>query len=108
MNFIFYISYWLICIPVLIIASAAVFTSVHPQILNKYPNAIALNNLMILIGIGLLVTIFVIHSWVAGIVSIILSIVMIGIAGRIRERMSLRRLIDKASQSSKREPTNVD
>ena len=103
MNFIFSISYWLLCIPLLIIVAIAVVTSMHPKIINKNPNALALNNLMILIGIGLLVTIFVLYSWLAGITSIILSIIVIGITGRIRERIFLQQLMNKGSQSEKKD-----
>ncbi len=101
MDFIFLISFWLLCTPVLIITAVAVFTSFHPKIIKKNPNAITLNNFMILIGIGLLITIFVIHSWTAGVVTTIFSIVTIGIAGRIRERIFIQGLINKGKLEEK-------
>lgn len=106
MEFISTITFWLLCIPVLIIFGAATFTSMHPKILERNPTALALNNLMIIVGIGFLITIFVVHSWLAGGMCLVLSVIAVGIAARLRERLFFRNLADEAKRSSKNKPAN--
>jgi prepilin signal peptidase PulO-like enzyme (type II secretory pathway) len=107
MNFIFNIAFWFLCAPLLIIVAISVLTSMHPNILNKKPKAVALNNLMILIGFGLLISIFIVYSWLAGIFSIVLSIVIIGVTGRIRERIFMGRIIKNESESKESSKNNL-
>jgi len=106
MEFITAMTFWLLCIPVLIICGVATFTSMHPKILKRNPTALALNNLMIIVGIGCLITIFVVHSWLAGGICLILAIIVFGIAGRLQERIFFRNLTDEAKRSSKKKTAN--
>jgi len=92
MDFLSSTTYWFLCVPVSVIFGTATIISMHPKILERNPNALALNNLMIIIGIGLLVGIFVFYSWLAGLTCIVLSIVGIGVGVRIRERIFFNKL----------------
>jgi len=68
----------------------------HPKILERNPTALALNNLMIIVGIGLLVAVFIVYSWLAGVMCLILSVMAIAVAARLRERIFLNQMADQA------------
>ena len=83
----------------MIIFGTATVTSMHPKILERNPTALALNNLMIILGIGFLVAVFVVHSWLAGVACLIFSVISIGIAARLRGRFLFQQLVNHAKRS---------
>ena len=100
MEFISSTTFWLLSIPAVIIFGTATITSMHPKILERNPTALALNNLMMILGIGFLVAVFVVHSWLAGVTCLILSIISMGITARVRERVFLKQMVDQAKGST--------
>jgi len=99
-SFIYNPAYYIFLVPLLLISCAAVFTSFLPAVVQKKPTAVALNNLLIITGIGLLIAIFIIHSWLAGLLSLILSIVTSVITYHIHEKLFIKKLFKSARDNT--------
>ena len=61
---------------VLIITCIAVRNAWSKEILSKQPNALIWNNSLIILGVVVIIAIFFLFSWVAGITTIILALIV--------------------------------
>lgn len=78
--------YWILLGALLVITGVVTLKSFSPGVISKRPNPIALNNLLIIVGSGLLIVVFIKYSWLAAILTIIAALVIMGIGGRVVER----------------------
>jgi hypothetical protein len=85
-SFLFDFLYWILLGAVLVITAVVTLKSFSPGVISKRPGSIALNNLLILAGFGLLVVVFIQYSWLAAILTIIAALIVMGIGGRVVER----------------------
>ena len=83
-------TYWILLVALLVIAGVVTFKSFSPGVINKRPGSIALNNLVILLGVGLLLVVFIQYSWLAGVLTLVAALIVVGIGGRVVEMRMVR------------------
>src|SRR5882724_8752859 len=89
-SFFFDFLYWILLGAILVITAVVTLKSFSSGVISKRPGSIALNNLLILAGFGLLVVIFIQYSWLAAMLTIIAALIVMGIGGRVVERRMIR------------------
>jgi hypothetical protein len=78
--------YWILLVVILVITGVVTVKSFSRGVITKRPGSVALNNLLILIGLGLLLVVLIEYSWLAAIVTVIAALIVMGLGGRVVER----------------------
>ena len=83
---------------ILIITFITTWNAFSKEILSKRPNALIWNNSLIIFGIVLIIAVFFIFSWIAGITTIILTFIVYGLVGRKIEKRIITNIANSANE----------
>src|SRR5947207_2516624 len=75
--------YWILLAVTLLITGVVTVKSVSRGVITKRPGSVALNNLLILIGLGLLIVVLIEYSWLAALLTVIAAVIVMGLGGRV-------------------------
>ncbi len=78
--------YWILLAVTLVITGVVTVKSFSRGVIAQRPGSVALNNLLILIGLGLLLVVLIEYSWFAAILTVIAALIVMGLGGRMVER----------------------
>ena len=92
--------YWGFLIAILVLTTLITRNSLSKKVVEKQPNALLVNNSLIIINVILMILVFVFSSWLAGILTIVLAFICYIIAGGIFARKSQKKLLEDIKKSS--------
>lgn len=96
------IFYFLLLGVILVITYITVRNAWSKEVVSGEPNALALNNFLIIFGIVLIIATFFIFSWLAGITTLVLSFIVYILASRKIIKGIERNIFNSAKRNNKK------